>query len=83
MKAKLSTFEKQYEQDADCCDPKSVRSVIMAPLRENSRKPDEAYAAAEALMPRGRKADVFTRERRSGWESFGDEVGKFNQGEAP
>lgn len=61
---------------------KSIRSVIMAPLRENSRKPDEAYAAAEALMPRGRKADVFTRERRSGWESFGDEVGKFNQGEA-
>ena len=55
--------------------------MIMAQVRENSRKPDEAYAAAEALMPRGRRADVFTRERRPGWESFGDQVGKFNQGE--
>lgn len=56
---------------------KSVRSVIMAQVRENSRKPDEAYAAALALIPTGQRADVFTRERRPGWDCWGDEVGKF------
>jgi len=58
---------------------KSVRSVIMGPLREHSRKPDEAYAAARALVPYGRAADVYSRETRPGWEAFGNEVGKFSE----
>ena len=57
---------------------KSVRSVIMAPLREHSRKPDEAYVAARKLIPYGRAADVYSRETRPTWESFGDEAGKFD-----
>ncbi len=57
---------------------KSVRSVIMAQAREHSRKPDEAYAAARAMIPYGRAADVFSRERRPTWEGFGDEFGKFD-----
>ena len=35
---------------------RSERSVIHAPLREHSRKPDEAYAMAERLMPHARRA---------------------------
>lgn len=58
---------------------KSVRSVIMGPLREHSRKPDEAYTAARKLVPYGRAADVYSREARPGWESFGDEAGKFDE----
>lgn len=58
---------------------KSVRSVVMAPGREHSRKPDEAYTAARALIPYGRAADVFSRETRPTWESFGDEAGKFDE----
>lgn len=57
---------------------RSVRSVIMAPLREHSRKPDEAYEAARALVPYGRAADVYSRETRATWESFGNEAGKFD-----
>jgi N6-adenosine-specific RNA methylase IME4 len=57
---------------------RDVRSVIEGPLRENSRKPDEAYREAERLMPYARRADVFSREDRKGWEACGDECGKFN-----
>lgn len=57
----------------------SVRSVVFGPRREHSRKPDEAYAAAELLIgPEARKADLFSRETRAGWEMYGDETGKFD-----
>lgn len=59
---------------------RSVRTVIEGPLREHSRKPDEAYAEAERMMPRARRADLFARQVRPGWEGFGDELGKFEAG---
>ncbi|MBO6755708.1 MAG: DNA methyltransferase [Roseibium sp.] len=59
---------------------KSVRTVIEGPVREHSRKPDEAYQEAERLMPAAeRRLDLFSRETRPGWEAFGDEAGKFDQ----
>ena len=58
---------------------RSVRSVISAPRREHSRKPEEAYEAARKLIPYGRAADVFSRMTRPGWEASGDEVGKFDE----
>ena len=58
---------------------RSVRSVIMAPVREHSRKPTQAYEAAEALMPSAlQRADLFSRESRPGWQSWGAEAGKFD-----
>jgi N6-adenosine-specific RNA methylase IME4 len=56
---------------------RSVRSVIMGPLRQHSRKPDEAFAAAERLMPEARRIELFSREARPGWAAWGDEAGKF------
>lgn len=56
---------------------RSVRSVIIAPVREHSRKPDAAFAAAEKLMPGSRRLELFSRAVRPGWASWGDEVGKF------
>lgn len=57
---------------------RTVRSVIEGPIREHSRKPDEAYAAAEALLPRAmNRADLFSRTDRPGWTSWGNETGKF------
>lgn len=56
----------------------TVRSVIMGARREHSRKPDEAYIAAEALWPDARRADLFSRETRHGWEGWGLEAGKFD-----
>ena len=61
---------------------KNVRSTIMAERREHSRKPDEAYEHARRLIPHGRAADVYSRESRPNWESYGDEAGKFDEGKA-
>lgn len=57
---------------------KSVRSVIEGRVREHSRKPEEAFEAAERLMPGARRAELFSRERRPGWDAWGDEVGLFS-----
>lgn len=48
--------------------------------REHSRKPDEFFALAEKHTAGLRRADVFSREARPGWDSFGNETGKFNEG---
>lgn len=56
---------------------KSVRSGFMGLAREHSRKPEEAYSAAERLMPRARRLELFSRTNRPGWDHFGDETGKF------
>lgn len=50
--------------------------------REHSRKPEEFYAMCERVMPRARRADIFSRETRPGWTSFGDQLNHF-EGEAP
>lgn len=57
-----------------------VRSVVEGQRREHSRKPEAAYRAAEALVPGARRrADLFSRETRSGWEAWGRETGKFDR----
>lgn len=61
---------------------KSVRSVVMGRVREHSRKPDEAFVAAEALMPDAQRLELFSRQRRSGWKVFGFETEKFQEGAA-
>ncbi len=59
---------------------KNVRTVIEGPIREHSRKPEEAYAAAEALYPAAlARADIFSRESREGWTAFGNELAKFDE----
>ena len=62
---------------------RNVRTVIEGRVREHSRKPDEAYAAAEQLMekrPGHRFADIFSREQRPGWTTWGNEDTKFTDG---
>lgn len=56
---------------------KSVRSVIEAKVREHSRKPEEAYAAVEALAGDVPKLDLFSRQERPGWDNFGDQTDMF------
>jgi len=45
--------------------------------RQHSRKPDEAYSTMEALTPGMMRADLFSRQRRPGWDAWGWEAGKF------
>ena len=52
---------------------RSVRQLVLAPRREHSRKPDEVYAAIEALVL-GPYLELFARNRRPGWDSWGNEA---------
>ena len=56
-----------------------VALTIDAAAREHSRKPDEAYAACEELMPDAQRCELFARQRRAGWTVWGNEVGKFEE----
>jgi N6-adenosine-specific RNA methylase IME4 len=49
-------------------------SVISAPRREHSRKPDEAYELIEQMYPELPKIELFAREKRKGWDVWGNEV---------
>ena len=42
-------------------------SVITAPRREHSRKPDEAYELIERMYPELPKIELFARTARAGW----------------
>lgn len=53
-------------------------TVLEAPVREHSRKPEEFYALVESLCP-GSKVEMFSREDREGWERWGSET-KFAEG---
>lgn len=55
---------------------KGVRSLIKAPRREHSRKPDEQYERIEALVE-GPYLEMFARQQREGWSAWGNETGKF------
>jgi N6-adenosine-specific RNA methylase IME4 len=57
---------------------KSTRSVIEAKVREHSRKPDEAFTAAEAMIPDAKRVELFSRESRLGWDTWGNERDKFD-----
>lgn len=58
---------------------KSVRELIVSPRREHSRKPIEAFDRVREYCT-GPYLDMFSREVRPGWDSFGDQVGKFGGG---
>ncbi len=45
---------------------------------EHSRKPEAAYEWAQTYMPGKRYVDLFSRENREGWDSWGAEAGKFD-----
>lgn len=57
-----------------------VRQVILDKRREHSRKPDEQYERIERLLP-GPYLELFARTERPGWDSWGNEVGRFEAAE--
>jgi N6-adenosine-specific RNA methylase IME4 len=50
-------------------------SVIIAPRREHSRKPDEVYQLIERMYPELPKLELFARGCREGWSAWGNEAG--------
>ena len=55
---------------------RNVRNLIVAPVREHSRKPDDLHQNIEALFP-GPYLELFAREPRPGWDTWGNETNKF------
>lgn len=56
---------------------RDVREVILAPVREHSRKPDVAYERIERYAP-GPYLELFARNQRPGWSSWGNQQDMFN-----
>lgn len=71
---RLSKRVRQAIQQPELLDV--LPSVIVAPRREHSRKPEEARERIEALVA-GPYLELFARSTHAGWESWGNEVGKF------
>lgn len=53
-----------------------VEKLIVSPRREHSRKPDEIYGRIERLV-QGPYLEMFARQRRPGWDAWGNEIDKF------
>lgn len=68
----LATRGKPKRLNAD------VRQAIIAPRREHSRKPDGIHAGIERLVA-GPYLELFARQRRPGWDVWGNETEKFRQ----
>jgi N6-adenosine-specific RNA methylase IME4 len=47
-------------------------TALFGPVREHSRKPDEFYELVDSLCP-GSKIEMFARQERAGWTSWGAE----------
>jgi N6-adenosine-specific RNA methylase IME4 len=56
----------------------AVRKLIIAPRREHSRKPDVLHERIEQLVD-GPYIELFSRRQRPGWDSWGNEIGRFNE----
>lgn len=55
---------------------RSTRNLIAAPVREHSRKPDRMHEDLEGLY-HGPYLELFARERRPGWDAWGNDADHF------
>jgi N6-adenosine-specific RNA methylase IME4 len=65
--ARRGEFPTPHERDRPS-------SIISAPRREHSRKPDQAYELIERMYPTLPKIELFARSRRDGWDTWGNEA---------
>ena len=71
----LATRGKPKRLNAD------VRQGIIAPRREHSRKPDGVHERIERLVA-GPCLELFARQSRPGWTTWGNETTKFDKASA-
>lgn len=67
----LATLGQPKRMDA------GVRMGIIEPARAHSRKPDCIYERIERLVGDVPKVELFSRTNRKGWNSWGNNAGKF------
>ncbi len=56
---------------------RSQENIILSQKRGHSRKPDEIFPIIEACSP-GPYLELFARQKRKGWHSWGNETDKFD-----
>ena len=64
---------------------RNIKQAIIERRREHSRKPDGVYGRIERLVP-GPYLELFARQKRPGWDVWGNETAKFptmEQGATP
>jgi len=54
-------------------------SVMRERRREHSRKPEVSYAIIEGMFPDLPKLELFARQKRTGWDVWGNETDKFGE----
>ena len=54
--------------------PDKPDSIIEAPRREHSQKPEIVHELIERAYPDGKYIELYCREKRIGWAAWGDEV---------
>lgn len=59
-------------------EAKNVREIILSPVREHSRKPDEVYSRVQRYCT-GPYLELFGRQSRPGWDVWGNEATKFDE----
>ncbi len=62
---------------------KKVRQIVLSPLREHSRKPDEIRDSIVELLGDLPRVELFARQTVKGWDCWGNETEKFNQEDRP
>jgi len=51
-----------------------IKSVVEAPRLEHSQKPDIFYEIIEKMYPDDKYIELFARNKRNGWQSWGNEI---------
>jgi len=51
-----------------------IGSVIESPVQEHSKKPGQIYEIIEKLYPKCNYIELFARNKKDGWQQWGDEV---------
>ena len=51
-----------------------IHTVFKEQVKRHSQKPEEAYRIIERLYPSQKKIELFARNKRIGWDSWGNEV---------
>ena len=72
-----------YKKGKIILPQQNVRGKYTTVLRErstkHSKKPEVAYEMIDNMFPQCSKIELFARNTRDGWDSFGDEVNKYGK----
>ena len=58
---------------------RNIRQLVSELRREHSRKPDEVRERIEKMFPTQKKLEMFARITVPGWDTYGNEVEKYNK----